>query len=129
QEKGRTDERDQRAREEHDKIDNVKRYAGVVHVHQSKRAAKMGERKKFGNVANRCWQLFEWRKCAGENKQRQQKENGKLDCLRLGARERRDEQPEAERTKEEEQADQGKGVGLIKRHTKMPPTKRHNHHH
>ncbi len=102
QEKGRADERDQRAREEDDKIDNVKRGAGVVHVHQAERAAKMGERKKFGNVANRFWQLFERRKRAGENKHRQQKENGKLDCLRLGARERLDQQPEPERAKQEE---------------------------
>jgi hypothetical protein len=44
QKQRRPDKRDHRTTEKHNEIDNVKGKARVIHVHQAKRAAKMGER-------------------------------------------------------------------------------------
>src|SRR5215467_6652074 len=75
QEKSGAKECNQSSRQQHDEINDVELRTRTIHVHQTKSAAKMCERKKLGNVANRLGQLFEWRECSRENKHRQQKEN------------------------------------------------------
>jgi len=59
-----TEKCDQRSRQEHEKIDNVKRDACVVHVYEPERTAKMGEREKFGDISDCFRQLLERRKSA-----------------------------------------------------------------
>lgn len=43
QEKGCSDKRNQRSCQQHDKIDNVKSDAGVIHIHEPKSSAKMSQ--------------------------------------------------------------------------------------
>ena len=60
---------------------------GAIEIHQSKRPAKVGQRKAFREIADREWQSLQRSKRAGKNKDREEKENRKLDRLCLGARE------------------------------------------
>src|SRR4051812_16832346 len=72
---GRTDKREERACEKDGQVDRVKLETGVIHVHPSKGATKMGQRKKFRDVTNKRRQLLERSKGPRQNKDRQQKEN------------------------------------------------------
>src|SRR5262249_17737234 len=53
-----------RPSQQNDEIVKIKMQIRAVHVHQSKSAAKMCQRKQFGYVTDGLRQLFEWSKCS-----------------------------------------------------------------
>src|SRR5689334_16061807 len=79
----------------------------------------MGERKNFRKILDGLGQLLEGSESTGQNKDRQQKEDGKLNRLGLGFGESGNEKPEPERTKQKEETDQHQSGRLIERHMKL----------
>src|SRR5215831_8502165 len=64
QKKRGAQECDYRTGKKNHEIVNIKLQTHAVHVHQSKSAAKMCQRKQLGDVTNGLRQLFEWSKCS-----------------------------------------------------------------
>src|ERR1043166_2319019 len=87
----------------------------------------MGERKNFRKILDSLGQLLERGEGARQDKDRQQKEDGKLNRLGLGFGESGDEKPEPERTKQEEQADQHQSGRLIEWNVKLKTGDKRDH--
>ncbi len=81
----RAHEGDQDADCKHDEILRVILRRRAIQIHEPKGAAEMCQREQFRNVADDSRELGQRRESAGEHKDRQEKENGELDRLRLRA--------------------------------------------
>ena len=93
------DKGDDDAGAERQQVREIECRRGVVEIYEPEGAAEMSEREEFGDPANAKRELLNRRESAGKHEDREQKKDGELDRLRLGARDGGNDQPEAEGTK------------------------------
>jgi hypothetical protein len=95
QQENGADEGEEDAEEERSQIDSDVGKARSIQIYEAKGATEVGERKKFRKVADQFRQSIEGCEGPGENKDWQQKKDGELDGLRLGAGKSGDEESQA----------------------------------
>src|ERR1700730_233449 len=88
----------------------------------------MGQRKNLRKELDDLGQLLEWGEDARQDKDRQQKEDGKLDRLGLRPGKGGDEEAQPERTEQKEETNQDERERLIELHVKMKAGYERNYH-